>query len=320
MRVPLLSCALLLPAVLCGQAVFEIPSEGFVGYRDMAPLRVRTLMQDGESPDLELVFGVEAISVLVSPELIADDYGHIGGVVALSWLDESGTPRLLEWPATGRLRMRTVNHSDFRFPCPSQFRTEWEHHIDIQARGREGSLRIVGHSIGQSATDPTLSREWTWDLSASIEGLGEASALAMVRHGNEAVARFGISEGVFGADNSRLEDWSGDAILLAQETVARGGGTMTMNARYFDEDDNRLGTFFLRAENNGTRLIMSGWLPVTYGEAALAVQDGTFDFATLGLLPTNQLFATPAYTTLERTSWDAGFWDRGQIQLPTTDW
>jgi hypothetical protein len=89
-----------------------------------------------------------------------------------------------------------------------------------------------------------------------------------------------------------------------------------METRYFEPEGSFVGTFLLRAHNGPARVIVSGWLPITYEEAAIAVADETFDFSTLGLMPTNQLFATPAFTIHERLVWDAEFWDRGQINLP----
>jgi hypothetical protein len=305
---------------LAAQGVFEIPSSGEIGYRDLVPLEMSTLLPNGEIPELMLLCGPEAIPVYVTPELIADENGRVGGIISLSWFDDDDTPRLLELPASGRLRMRSSTIGAMRLWGKSEFHHEWNHALDVRAAIPGATLRLVGSSRGESSVDPTLAREWTLDLTSRVEGLGDASARAMAVFGNEATVRMNTTEGIFGAENTQLRQWSGDANLVLPSGEVRGNGSMTMETHYLEPDGNILGTFLLRAENGHTRTVVSGWVPVTYDEAAIAVSGGTFDFATLGLMETNRLFATPAFTTHTRLRWDDEFWDRGQISPPLQEW
>ncbi len=322
-RLLLLSLLICIPAASLAQGDFDLPWEGKIGYRDLQPIRMSTIFADDESPDLLLIYGPEAIPVTVVPELVADENGRIGGIISLSWFGDDDNPRLLELPASGRLRMRSRSSGVlFIYSQQSEFLDEWDHAIDIRAAGPQGDIRIIGTSRGESMEDPTQSRVWKMEMISRIEGLGPATGISEFVFGNEAISRFTTTEGIFGAEDTRLRQWSGDAPLVFPNGERRPGGSISMETRYLQPeiDGNIAGSFLLRAANGHTRIAVSGWLPVSYDEAAFAVATGNFDFATLGLMPTNRLFATPAYTTHERLRWSDEFWDLGQINPPLPDW
>jgi hypothetical protein len=316
------SCLILLagiPGISMAQGDFEIPFGGELGYADLQPIDVAALEPAGDSPDLILFFGPEAIPVNVLPELVVDESGRIGGIVSLSWFTDDDTPRLLELPVTGRLRMRSRSLGTVRQLSLSEFTHSWDHALDVRAAAYPDSLRIVGHSRGESQTNPWLSREWTLEFASRVRDLGEARGQFRVTFGPQAVVRLTTTEGTFGAENTRLREWSGDAPLVWAGGEKLAGGTLRMETHFLEPESSVVGRFRLRAQNGPARVVVSGWLPVTYEEAALAVSDGTFDFSTLGLMPTNQLFATPAFTIHERLEWGEEFWDRGQVSLPPNE-